>query len=122
MTGVLCMNFGKILSNVMQSPHNTTRVFCTGRTKVDKSIPVAITNVYYRYYSLFHKLFLFLEDDLNKNTIIDILKVKGINMREGAGSTIRLLLLLTKIRKNKENCGRHTGPVLHHRQVVFTCC
>ena len=23
---------------------------------------------------------------------------------------------------NKKNCGRHTGPVLHHRQVVFTCC
>ena len=23
---------------------------------------------------------------------------------------------------NKKNCGRHTGPVLHHRQVVFTRC
>ena len=22
--------------------------------------------------------------------------------------------------RNKKHCGRHTGPVLHHRQVVFT--
>ena len=24
--------------------------------------------------------------------------------------------------KNKKCCGRHTGPVLHHRQVIFTHC
>ena len=32
--------------------------------------------------------------------------------------------LVCKVKRgvNKKGCGRHTGPVLHHRQIVFTRC
>ena len=40
-------------------------------------------------------------------------KIKGFLLEVYAGVIIRW---------NKKDCGRHTGPILHHRQVVFTCC